>query len=218
MNARKQQFGSQLRFFRQLCTAAKVPYVAELAKAALANTETEQCVVIGLQSTGARSGWSCLMSTHLFRSFAKSTACQHGKWHRPNTTRLVCSAVSMPAWKFIASPRKQTTPHHDGESSAICLHCRMVWHWQARRGRRRWWPTRAGRTPSLPPSLSPQVTPHPGVETLALVCLACVAQHSAHLRARWPCVLQRIDIQLPRLMLRLVHIKLGQMTKILWGV
>jgi hypothetical protein len=96
---RRQQFASQLRFFRQLCTAAKVPlhfvvhlvaakpcrnecdsvdadaddcyhtrgvdslnistvmclqvpHVAQLAKEALANTEKEQCVVIGLQSTG----------------------------------------------------------------------------------------------------------------------------------------------------------------------
>lgn len=50
MNARKAQFGAQLRFFRQLVTAAKVPHVAELARKYL---DKEHCVVIGLQSTGA---------------------------------------------------------------------------------------------------------------------------------------------------------------------
>ncbi len=53
MNARKAQFGAQLRFFRQLVTAAKVPHVAELARKYLARTDKEHCVVIGLQSTGA---------------------------------------------------------------------------------------------------------------------------------------------------------------------
>lgn len=53
MNARKAQFGAQLRFFRQLVTAAKVPHVAELARKYLARKDKEYCVVIGLQSTGA---------------------------------------------------------------------------------------------------------------------------------------------------------------------
>lgn len=38
-----------MRFFRQLCTAAKVDEVVALTKEALAGG---QCVVIGLQSTG----------------------------------------------------------------------------------------------------------------------------------------------------------------------
>lgn len=45
-----QLWGAHLRFFRQLCTAAKVEEVARLAIEALA---AGQCVVIGLQSTGA---------------------------------------------------------------------------------------------------------------------------------------------------------------------
>lgn len=49
LNARKAQFGAQLRFFRQLVTAAKVPHVADLAKQHLT---ASNCVVIGLQSTG----------------------------------------------------------------------------------------------------------------------------------------------------------------------
>ena len=39
-----------MRFFRQLCTAAKVPAIEELAKQELSKGN---CVVIGLQSTGA---------------------------------------------------------------------------------------------------------------------------------------------------------------------
>lgn len=39
-----------MRFFRQLCTAAKVPAIEELAKHELAQGN---CVVVGLQSTGA---------------------------------------------------------------------------------------------------------------------------------------------------------------------
>lgn len=46
---RAAQFGSQLRFFRQLCTAAKVPHIIALTRKALADGH---CVVIGLQSTG----------------------------------------------------------------------------------------------------------------------------------------------------------------------
>lgn len=45
-----QQFGAQLRFFRQLCTAAKVPHIIALTRKAL---QEGHCVVIGLQSTGA---------------------------------------------------------------------------------------------------------------------------------------------------------------------
>ena len=42
-------YAAQLRFFRQLCTAAKVDTVVELCQQALANGE---CPVVGLQSTG----------------------------------------------------------------------------------------------------------------------------------------------------------------------
>lgn len=52
MTTRAAQFGAQLRFFRQLCTAAKVPHIIALTRRALAEGH---CVVIGLQSTGARS-------------------------------------------------------------------------------------------------------------------------------------------------------------------
>ena len=41
--------GAHLRFFRQLCTSAKVAEVARLALEAL---KEGHCVVIGLQSTG----------------------------------------------------------------------------------------------------------------------------------------------------------------------
>ena len=41
---------AHLRFFRQLCTSAKVAEVARLALEAL---KKGHCVVIGLQSTGA---------------------------------------------------------------------------------------------------------------------------------------------------------------------
>ena len=41
--------GAHLRFFRQLCTSAKVHEVARLALEAL---KEGHCVVIGLQSTG----------------------------------------------------------------------------------------------------------------------------------------------------------------------
>ena len=42
-------YSAQLRFFRQLCTAAKLDEVSKLAK----KTLTEgKCVVIGLQTTG----------------------------------------------------------------------------------------------------------------------------------------------------------------------
>ena len=44
-----QYWGGHMRFFRQLCTAAKVPAIEELAKQELAKGN---CVVIGLQSTG----------------------------------------------------------------------------------------------------------------------------------------------------------------------
>ncbi len=37
------------RFFRQVCLAAKVPYLVQMVRDALAN---DMCVVIGLQSTG----------------------------------------------------------------------------------------------------------------------------------------------------------------------
>lgn len=42
-------YGGLLRFFRQLCTAAKVETVAQLAHKTL---EEGKCIVIGLQSTG----------------------------------------------------------------------------------------------------------------------------------------------------------------------
>ena len=48
--AMSQLWGAHLRFFRQLCTAAKVGEVARLAHEAL---DAGHCVVIGLQSTGA---------------------------------------------------------------------------------------------------------------------------------------------------------------------
>jgi len=41
--------GTHQRFFNQLCLGAKVPAVVRIAKEALKNN---QCVVIGLQSTG----------------------------------------------------------------------------------------------------------------------------------------------------------------------
>ena len=44
-----QYYSAQLRFFRQLCTAAKVDTVSNLARKML---EEGKCVVIGLQSTG----------------------------------------------------------------------------------------------------------------------------------------------------------------------
>ena len=44
-----QFWGTHQRFFNQLCLGAKVPAVVRLAKHALANN---QCVVIGMQSTG----------------------------------------------------------------------------------------------------------------------------------------------------------------------
>jgi hypothetical protein len=44
-----QYWGGHMRFFRQLCTAAKVPSIVELAMQELAKGN---CVVIGLQSTG----------------------------------------------------------------------------------------------------------------------------------------------------------------------
>lgn len=42
-------YSAHLRFFRQLCTAAKVDKVSQLAKGIL---DEGKCVVIGLQSTG----------------------------------------------------------------------------------------------------------------------------------------------------------------------
>ena len=47
--ARQRFWGTQLRFFREVQTAAKVPYVAERAKEAVAAGKS---VVVGLQSTG----------------------------------------------------------------------------------------------------------------------------------------------------------------------
>ena len=47
-----QFWGGHMRFFRQLCTAAKVPSIVELAKQEL---DKGNCVVIGLQSTGEAS-------------------------------------------------------------------------------------------------------------------------------------------------------------------
>ena len=47
--ARQRFWGAQLRFFREVQTAAKVPYVAERAKEAVAAGKS---VVVGLQSTG----------------------------------------------------------------------------------------------------------------------------------------------------------------------
>lgn len=44
-----QFYSGQLRFFRQLCTAAKVETVSQLA---LKTLEEGKCIVIGLQSTG----------------------------------------------------------------------------------------------------------------------------------------------------------------------
>lgn len=44
-----QFYAAQLRFFRQLCTAAKVDTVIRLCQEAL---DKEMCPVIGLQSTG----------------------------------------------------------------------------------------------------------------------------------------------------------------------
>ncbi len=44
-----QYYSAQLRFFRQLCTAAKVDKVSDLAKEML---DEGKCVVVGLQSTG----------------------------------------------------------------------------------------------------------------------------------------------------------------------
>ena len=44
-----QYYSAHLRFFRQLCTAAKVDKVSQLAQQALAEGH---CIVIGLQSTG----------------------------------------------------------------------------------------------------------------------------------------------------------------------
>ena len=44
-----QFYSGQLRFFRQLCTAAKVETVSQLAHKTLAEGK---CIVIGLQSTG----------------------------------------------------------------------------------------------------------------------------------------------------------------------
>lgn len=44
-----QYYSAQLRFFRQLCTAAKVDTVSNLAKKML---DEGKCVVVGLQSTG----------------------------------------------------------------------------------------------------------------------------------------------------------------------
>ena len=44
-----QYYSAQLRFFRQLCTAAKVDTVSKLAQKML---DEGKCVVIGLQSTG----------------------------------------------------------------------------------------------------------------------------------------------------------------------
>ena len=44
-----QYYSAQLRFFRQLCTAAKVDTVSKLAQKMLGEGK---CVVIGLQSTG----------------------------------------------------------------------------------------------------------------------------------------------------------------------
>ena len=42
-------YAANLRFFRQMCTAAKVHKTVEQAKEAL---QAGHCVVIGLQSTG----------------------------------------------------------------------------------------------------------------------------------------------------------------------
>lgn len=47
-----QFYSGQLRFFRQLCTAAKVETVSQLAHKTLAEGK---CIVIGLQSTGMGS-------------------------------------------------------------------------------------------------------------------------------------------------------------------
>ena len=44
-----QYYSAHLRFFRQLCTAAKVDKVSELARGVL---NDGKCVVVGLQSTG----------------------------------------------------------------------------------------------------------------------------------------------------------------------
>ena len=44
-----QYYSAHLRFFRQLCTAAKVDEVSKLARKVL---DEGKCVVIGLQSTG----------------------------------------------------------------------------------------------------------------------------------------------------------------------
>ena len=51
-----QYYSAQLRFFRQLCTAAKVDTVSNLAKKML---DEGKCVVVGLQSTGEFLGPSC---------------------------------------------------------------------------------------------------------------------------------------------------------------
>lgn len=53
-----QYYSAQLRFFRQLCTAAKVDTVSKLAQKML---DEGKCVVIGLQSTGELcAGCPCL--------------------------------------------------------------------------------------------------------------------------------------------------------------
>lgn len=51
-----QYYSAQLRFFRQLCTAAKMDTVSNLAKKML---DEGKCVVVGLQSTGEFLGPSC---------------------------------------------------------------------------------------------------------------------------------------------------------------
>ena len=51
-------YSAHLRFFRQLCTAAKVDKVSQLAREIL---DEGKCVVIGLQSTGVFSDAKCGM-------------------------------------------------------------------------------------------------------------------------------------------------------------
>lgn len=63
-----QYYSAHLRFFRQLCTAAKVDEVSKLARKML---DEGKCVVVGLQSTGK----FCLR-THL-----RQTTCKHALNH-----------------------------------------------------------------------------------------------------------------------------------------
>lgn len=80
-----QFFGGQLRFFRQLCTAAKVDTIADMA---LKTLQEGKCVVIGLQSTGGFQDSGAWAPPQNFRILPCSPHCCCGLLPVAMTPRL----------------------------------------------------------------------------------------------------------------------------------